>query len=175
MRIALGSTAAALIALAALASLALIPRLVPARIELKGPAPDFVLPVIAGGDEGARLKLSDLRGKIVIVDFWATWCEPCAVQAPILDRIARRHPRDVVVLGINVADEPELARRYALAKRLSYPILLDQDGEVQEAYGAFTLPSLVIVDRQGQIHRAVTGLVRQSTIDKMIRQLEQPR
>src|SRR4029079_10541066 len=100
-----------LIALSALFGLAILPRLAPSGGGMIGKdAPDVTLPVVANGDPGARMQLAGLRGHAVVLDFWATWCGPCALQAPILDRIARRHQKKgLVVLGVNVDDGPEIA------------------------------------------------------------------
>jgi cytochrome c biogenesis protein CcmG, thiol:disulfide interchange protein DsbE len=163
---------AALIALGALLGLVVMPRIAPAMGEaMSKPAPDFVLPVVANGDEGARMKLSDLRDRVVVLDFWASWCGPCAMQAPILERVAQRHGDDVIVLGINVDDPPELARRYAAAKKLTYPILVDGDGTAQRAYDASTLPTVVIIDRQGNIRRVVRGVMREAALEKALQSL----
>lgn len=134
-------------------------------------APDFTLPVGANGDPGARLQLSALRDKVVILDFWASWCGPCRMQAPILERVAQRHPDDLVVLGINVGESPQTALRYATAEGLSYPILLDVDGEAQDLYAATTLPTLVVIDRQGQVRSLVRGVMRESALEDVIRRL----
>ena len=115
------------------------------------------------------MSLDDLRGKIVLLDFWATWCGPCAMQAPILDRIARKYAEEVVVLGINVGEAPELARKYAEAKGLTYPILADTRGEAQALYGATTLPTVVMIDREGNITSFTQGLVRQAALERAIR------
>jgi thiol-disulfide isomerase/thioredoxin len=163
---------AAIIALTALFALGVMPRLWPAGGGLLNkPAPDFTLPVVANGDDGARMRLSDLRDKVVVLDFWASWCGPCAMQAPILDRIARKYDREVVVLGINVGEAPSLARTYATQKGLSYPILADESGEAQSLYGASTLPTVVLIDRQGNITSFVQGVVGQSTLERAIRNL----
>lgn len=162
---------AALIALSALFGLLIMPRLSPAGGRLLNqPAPDFELGVVSGGDSTARVRLSDLRDKLVVLDFWATWCGPCAMQAPILDRVARKYPDDVVVLGINVGEPPAIAKRYAEQKGLSYAILADTDGEVQSAYGASTLPTIVIVDRGGHITSVTQGVVRQTALEQAIRE-----
>ncbi len=163
---------AVLIALSALFGLVIMPRLAPAGGGLVDkPAPDFALPVVANGDAGARMQLSDLRDKVVILDFWATWCGPCAMQAPILDRLARRYRDDVIVLGINVGESPALAQRYAEQKGLSYPILADVEGEAQRLYGASTLPTVVLIDRQGNIHTFVQGVVREAALERAVRKL----
>lgn len=161
-----------LIALSALFGLVIMPRLAPAGGKLvEKPAPDFTLPVVANGDPGAQMRLADLRDKIVILDFWASWCGPCAVQAPILDRVARRYPDEVVVLGINVDDPPEIAKKYASQKGLSYPILMDAEGQAQGPYGANTLPTIVVIDKQGNIVTFVQGVIREAQIERAIRDL----
>lgn len=163
-----------LIALSVLFGLVIMPRLAPVGGKLTDqPAPDFSLPVVANGDPGARMRLGELREKIVILDFWASWCGPCAVQAPILDRVARRYPQDVVVLGINVDDTPEVAKQYALQKGLSYPILMDTEGQAQGAYGANTLPTIVLIDKQGNIVTFVQGVFREAQLEKVIRDLRE--
>jgi cytochrome c biogenesis protein CcmG, thiol:disulfide interchange protein DsbE len=161
-----------LVALSALFGLVIMPRLAPAGGKLEQqPAPDFTLPVAANGDEGAQMRLSDLRDKIVILDFWASWCGPCAMQAPILDRIARRHSDDVVVLGINVDDSPDVAKAYATKKGLSYPILADLEGKASNLYKATTLPTIVLIDGKGNIVQLTQGMVREASLERAIADL----
>jgi thiol-disulfide isomerase/thioredoxin len=158
------------LAVAALAAVTVWPRLFPPGGELlRKPAPDLVMPLVANGERGARLQLSDLRGKVVLLDFWASWCGPCATQSAILERVAQAHPADVVVVGINLDDEPEVAQRYAAGKGLSYPIVTDQQGDAQRAYGVTNLPSLVLVDARGNVVRYLQGLVSQSELERAIR------
>jgi thiol-disulfide isomerase/thioredoxin len=160
---------AALVALSALFGLVVLPRLSPPGGDmLRKPAPDFSLPIVANGDPGSRLKLSELQGKIVLLDFWATWCGPCAVQAPILDRIARKYPDDLMVLGVNVGESPARARAYAKQKGLSYPILADPHQQVQALYGASTLPTVVLIDQKGHITAFVRGVVSQNRLERAI-------
>ncbi len=161
---------AVLIGLSALFGIAVMPRLAPGRGGMIGkPAPDITLAVAANGDEGARMRLSDLRGKPVVLDFWATWCGPCNIQAPILDRVSRRYEKKgVVVLGINVDAAPEVARAFAVKKGLSYPILVDDGGSASHAYGANQLPSLVVIDKQGTVIAYVTGLVDENNLDEIV-------
>jgi len=162
----------ALLALSALFGLVVMPRLGQGSHFLDKPAPDFELPVVANGASSeARVKLSQLHDKVVILDFWATWCGPCAQQAPILDRLARRYDQEVVVLGINVGEAPHVAASYARAKGLSYPILADPEGAAQQVYEATALPTVVVIDRKGNIASFNRGVVRQAELERTLREL----
>jgi thiol-disulfide isomerase/thioredoxin len=114
------------------------------------PAPDFALPVVHGGERGARVRLSEQRGKAVLLDFWASWCKPCRQQAEVLKRVRAKHP-ELVVIGVNVSDSPENAARYLAAENPPWLVLEDSDGSVNHAYEVETLPTLVTVDKAGNI------------------------
>lgn len=159
-----------LIALSTLFGLAIMPRLSKWNQGLVGKAaPDITLPVAANGDPGARMRLSDLRGHAVVLDFWATWCGPCTLQAPILDRIARRHQkRGLVVLGINVDEPAATASAYALKKGLSYPIVLDENHDASKLYGVSQLPSLIVVNKEGQVVAVLSGVVDEAALDEVV-------
>jgi thiol-disulfide isomerase/thioredoxin len=137
------------------------------------PAPAFVLPVLHGGEADSLLALDDLKGQPVVLDFWATWCGPCAMQTPILDRVAKRHePSGLRVVGVDVHDDdPQAARRFAAARTLSYPIVFDGSGLVQREYGVTRLPSLVFIDRRGHVVHATSGVVDEATLDRLVREL----
>lgn len=161
---------AVLIGLSALFGLAIMPRLTrPTGGMIGKPAPDFTLPVAANGDPGARMQLADLKGRPVVLDFWASWCGPCAAQAPILDRLARKYEsRGLVVLGVNVDDPPAIAKEYARRKGLSYPILVDPTDQISQTYGVRQLPSLIVIDRQGNVLTFLTGLIDEPALDEEI-------
>jgi thiol-disulfide isomerase/thioredoxin len=118
-------------------------------------APAFVLPAIGpGGTHGAPVALSASRGKIIVLDFWATWCKPCLASLPKLDRLARAHP-DVAVVTIN-SDDAAAAR--ALFDQRGYVMtLLEDDGDVSQRYGVTAIPHTVIIDRHGVIREVVRG------------------
>jgi thiol-disulfide isomerase/thioredoxin len=120
------------------------------------PAPAFTLPVIADakGVLGPARSLADHRGKIVVIDFWATWCKPCLSALPSLEKLAREP--DVEVLTINL-DDP--ARAFSMFQTSGYRemALLADDGEVSQRYGVSTIPHTVIVDRDGTVRDVHRG------------------
>jgi cytochrome c biogenesis protein CcmG, thiol:disulfide interchange protein DsbE len=133
-------------------------------------APDFSLPVFHGGGEAAsRIKLSALRGNVVVLDFWASWCRPCAVQANILSEMVPRQAENVVFVGVNTADNPERAREFAARQKLPYAAVLDTDG-VAEVYGANSLPTLVVIDPSGRVVSAASRVMSESEVERAIAQ-----
>lgn len=131
------------------------------------PAPDFSLPVFHGGDAGSRIQLSSLAGQVVVLDFWASWCKPCVEQAGILSAMAPRLAQDVMIVGVNTADAPERARQFASAHALPYPSVLD-GGEAANAYGANSLPTLIVIDRQGRVSSASVGVMSEAELEAAI-------
>lgn len=130
---------------------AILPLLDPVKSPLmNSPAPDFTLGIIAGGEPGSRWALSDHRGKVVILDFWASWCAPCRVQAPVVERIAQRFP-DVEVVGVNTSDDMSDAMAFLRSNPTTYVSVFDGQGAVAGAYRATALPTLVVVDASGNV------------------------
>jgi len=130
---------------------------------LDTPAPAFSLPIVAGAGAAQhdRLALDSLRGQVVVLDFWASWCPPCRQSVPILDRVHRSQgAHHVRVIGINL--EPDLAPAAVAAvhRRLgaSYPTLQDRTGETQQAYGIEQLPTLVVIGADGMVRHVETGV-----------------
>lgn len=130
-------------------------------------APDFSLPVFHGGDPSSRIKLSALRGNVVVLDFWASWCRPCVVQAGILSEVVPRHGDDVVFVGVNTGDDPVRAREFADRAQLPYAAVLDT-GEVADAYGARSLPTLVVIDPEGRVVSSASRVLSASELEDAI-------
>jgi cytochrome c biogenesis protein CcmG/thiol:disulfide interchange protein DsbE len=161
---------ALVVALAVVVGASVLPRLVPGSAALVDhAAPDFALPVIHGGEPGNRLRLSDLKGRVVLLDFWASWCSACRKQAPILDAVAKRHRSDrLMVVGVNVQDTRSEAVRFARARALSYPSVADLDSSVARLYDASSVPLMVIVDKAGQVTAVRRGLVSAQQIEELL-------
>jgi cytochrome c biogenesis protein CcmG/thiol:disulfide interchange protein DsbE len=150
---------------------AVMPMLDPGRSKLVGsPAPAFALPIMINGVAGSRVNITEYRGKVVVVDFWASWCPPCRAQAPIIDRVARRRAgKDVTFLGVSTAgDDWARAVQFAKAENLSYVSLFDGDSKVSDAYRVQSLPTLVVLDRQGNVTAVRTRPVGEQELERLI-------
>lgn len=122
---------------------------------LAEPAPDFVLP----SDEG-NVRLSELRGKVVMLNFWATWCGPCRQEMPPLQALQERHAsRGFVLLGINVDRRFDKAQAMAAQLGVRYPLLHDGGKKVSGLYGVDNMPYTVLIDRDGNIRYRHRGYV----------------
>ena len=119
-------------------------------------APDFELTSL----DGERLKLSELRGKAVLVNFWASWCPPCRSEMPAMQQIYTDFsPDDLVILAVNSTHQDRLAdvENFVSERNLTFPILLDQDGQVSASYQVRSLPTSFFVDPDGIIREVVIG------------------
>jgi cytochrome c biogenesis protein CcmG/thiol:disulfide interchange protein DsbE len=133
------------------------------------PAPEFLLPVMNGKFERPELRLSDLEGKVVIVDFWASWCGPCRVQAPIVERVAKSHRAlGVMLVGVATSDQRKSAENYASRHPSEFPALFDEDEAAARAYGVEGLPTLAIIDRKGMLVALRSGLVREAELEELV-------
>jgi thiol-disulfide isomerase/thioredoxin len=121
------------------------------------PASDFTLPDL----DGKPVKLSDYRGKVVLVNFWATWCPPCRREMPSMERLSQRlKGQPFVILAVN--QQEEVDQVFAFTGQLdpapTFPILFDRNSTVSHAWGVLGLPSSFIVDKQGRVvYRAMGG------------------
>ena len=125
------------------------------------PAPNFTLNRI---DKSGTLQLASLRGKVVVLNFWASWCYPCKQEAPTLAAAAKRWAGRVVVLGVDVNDFTGDARAFAHKYGLDYPIVHDNHNVTSPTYGLTGLPETFFIDRTGKVVVHVAGQVNATDV-----------
>ncbi len=129
------------------------------------PAPDFRIPLYDNVD----FQLSEHLGKPVIINFWASWCDPCRDEAPILERIWRKYEdRNVVVIGVNVDDIERNARAFLREFSITYLAGPDREGSVPIDYGVKGLPATYFVNKEGRLEHRWDGLIDEDTIESWI-------
>jgi thiol-disulfide isomerase/thioredoxin len=109
---------------------------------------------------GETVALAKLRGRVVLVDFWASWCGPCRESLPALERIAKTYgDKGLVVVGVNIDKTPEVARAFLQKNKLtlSFPVVNDGKHQVAARYQPPTMPSSYLIDREGRVHRVHEG------------------
>jgi thiol-disulfide isomerase/thioredoxin len=121
---------------------------------MRQPVPAFAL-----GDLDHRTwRLGDLRGQAVMLNFWATWCEPCRAEMPSLEALAARHRADgLVVLAVNFRESEMTIRRFLEKMPIGLPVVMDLQGTVTKAWTPGVFPSTVLIDRAGQPRRTIVG------------------
>jgi peroxiredoxin len=118
------------------------------------PAPDFALPA----REGSDVRLSELKGQVVMINFWATWCGPCRQEMPLLQQLQSKYePLGFTLLGVNVENDSAAAQAWLKGVPVSFPILFDRKNEVAERFGVQGMPSTVFVDREGKVRYVHRG------------------
>jgi len=133
-------------------------------------APDFSLPTL----KGERLSLSSLRGKVVVIDFWAQWCEPCKKELPQLDKLAKEFAgKDVVVLAVNLDESKDNAQRLAQQLGLSMPVLLDPQKSVAATYDLPKMPTSFLVDKKGIVRFVHEGFEGAGDVERFRKELTQ--
>jgi peroxiredoxin len=131
---------------------------------LDRPAPAFATTYL----DGAPLALADLRGQVVLLDFWATWCGPCTTQYPHLNHWHAQYASKGLRIVALSDEEPDLVRDYAASQKLAYPIALDPDDKVRAVYFVPGMPSTVIIDRAGVVRYVAVGVTNPVEIDYAI-------
>ena len=132
------------------------------------PAPNFTLTTF----KGTKISLEDLRGKPVVINFWASWCPPCRIEAPLLERTWRAYKdRGVVFIGVDIQDREEDALAYIREFDITYPNGPDPNGEITIDYGVSGLPVTFFVSRTGEIVRRWVGAIERSVLISSIEEI----
>lgn len=128
----------------------------PHAVDIGEEAPDFTLPALGRGS----LSLHDFRGQVVLVNFWATWCPPCARESPGLESFAEAmRSQRITVIGISVDEDAAALEAFAAQSHLSFPVARDPDRAVAGRYGTFQFPETYIIDADGRVAEKLIGEV----------------
>jgi peroxiredoxin len=144
----MSASSACKIAAIVLATLLAVPVSQAAMPSTGSVAPDFTLK----SNSGKNLKLSEFRGQVVMINFWATWCAPCRQEMPLLNRIHEQYRKaGFTLLGVNIDDRPEAAQAMARNLGVHFPILFDSEKRVSRLYDVNAMPSTLLIDRDGRV------------------------
>ena len=140
-----------------------------ARADGDTPAPSFAIRTV----DGKWMRMADLRGRPVVLDFWATWCAPCKSSMPHLSAIQSRYrDRGLVVIGLSMDDDDvQAVRKFADRLGLTFRVALADDHVIDEFGPVRGLPTTIFINRRGAIVRRVTGYLDQETIEGYVREL----
>lgn len=133
------------------------------------PAPDFELQ----DHHGKPVRLSDFRGKVVLLNFWATWCAPCRIEIPWFIELQRKYKdKGLVIVGVSMDEEGwSVVRPYIEEMEINYPVVIGDDMVAEQYGGVAALPTTFLIDRQGKIAKVHVGLVSKNTYEREIQEL----
>ena len=132
------------------------------------PVPQFTLSSL----DGKTVAMKDLSNKVVVIDFWATWCGPCREEIPHLNRLYSDYKgQGLEVIGISMDDGPDVVKEFAREMRMEYPLVMGNDELADQFGGILGLPTTFIVDRKGNIVKKFVGLPPAETLNRVVREL----
>lgn len=130
-----------------------------------GPAPSFRLATLDGGETGPE----DYPDQVVLLEFWATWCLPCHAQADVLEPLyAEYRDRGVEFLAVDLGEDEETVRRFVAEDPFPYPVLIDPDDELSWELGIDALPTLMVIDRAGQVVFFQAGVLDDDEVRRLL-------
>jgi peroxiredoxin len=132
-------------------------------------APNFVLKDL----EGNEVKLSDLKGKGVFLNFWGTWCEPCEREMPYMENQYHAFKdQGVEILAVNIQETNVAVERFQNKHQLTFPILMDRTDQVRQAYGVIPLPTTILIDENGEIVKKDSGQLSEAKIKEYMEMIK---
>ncbi|MGG3452107.1 redoxin domain-containing protein [Domibacillus aminovorans] len=134
--------------------------------EEGGGTPDFKVQTM----DGKEVKLSDYKGKKVFLNFWTTWCPPCKEEMPNMQTFYRKKPANVEILAVNIEESNERVNEFAKEYQLTFPILLDKDGDVSKTYDVYTIPTTFVLNEEGIIHQKIIGPMDENMMNGLIKE-----
>lgn len=124
-------------------------------------APDFTVTTLSG----AKFSLASYAGKLVVLDFWATWCGPCRESVGELKQLTRKYPQDqLVLLSVSADSDGKQWRDFIASKKMDWQQYLDEDGSIRKLFGVNAFPTYIVIDRDGIIHERIVGLNPQESV-----------
>ena len=153
-------------------------------VTLGKTAPDFEIELIAGtayalNEDGTEpvtriFRLSDWRGKVVVINFWATWCPPCRTEMPDMEKLSQEYADDVVFIGIDLGEEAETVLQFIEQSGYTYNFAIDATYALMESYPTDGIPYTVVVDAEGVVSSIRLGLATYEKLKEMLQQALQP-
>lgn len=135
-------------------------------IKVGEQAPDFELELVSG----EKVKLSDYRGKKVMLNFWATWCPPCKAEMPVMEQLYKASKGELVILAVNMDTQNDVAG-FVSKNGITFPILLDKNNEVNKMYQVLSIPTSFFIDSKGVIRNQSIGLMQFEEMEKYTKDL----
>ena len=124
---------------------------------LGAPAPEFDLPRIGAAEGAPRIRLSEARGKVTVVDFWATWCAPCRQSFPAYEQLAKERASDVIFVAVSVDEDPAGIPAFVEETHATFPVVWDEGQAVSQRYAPPTMPTSYVLDKNGIVRFVHAG------------------
>jgi len=140
-------------------------------VQIGRAAPAFKLPDLSGQE----VSLDQYKGRVVMLDFWATWCGPCRMTMPLLETLQKEYAGNLILLAVNLQEPKDAVRDYVRAQNIHSRVLLDREGSVGEVYGTDSIPMQILIDKQGIVRHVQVGYgpgvasKLRSEIEKLVR------